>query len=530
MADTQRYNFEQGKLADWVKVFSRTSSVPLDRSQLFDSYADALAYAQGDGSDYRGIGKTAWVGQPISVVENNVAKFYIISEKSTVVNGETVVERVLESVGSGVIVLENFTIQSGNIVEAAADKVGSLVYITAGSAAYPKGLYIITGANKVAAFATPDNLKIVKKETANSGASATYELQLNGVKQGVAIDIPKDLVVSSGSIVTFTDNDKPFPTGVTVAGTYIKLTLANSGGDLYINVNSLVDVYTTGDTIINVEGYKISVNVSNLVSKVLVDTTFVAAIENYLTNLETKILGTVGTDFVSKTQLLQTRKYEVFAKPNLPYIPVSGDNVTYEGEFIEIPLTWSFTEFSIKSAKCFVDTTLIHTQNSFSDTEVLKIPLDAVLPFIHSREIRIRLEFNINDQKLDNSLSTITTTTFVIFYPVPAIYTFETSNESDNIVSTTAIGFIKPQVQSNLKKVSIAVDTLYFNEGRNLGILIPKSYGLVKVFVKSNGFTVPIEFWKEVTYAENTYNVYKFTTISGMVEISNVEIEVYLPA
>ena len=201
MADTQRYNFEQGKLADWVKVFSRTSSVPLDRSQLFDSYADALAYAQGDGSDYRGIGKTAWVGQPISVVENNVAKFYIISEKSTVVNGETVVERVLESVGSGVIVLENFTIQSGNIVEAAADKVGSLVYITAGSAAYPKGLYIITGANKVAAFATPDNLKIVKKETANSGASATYELQLNGVKQGVAIDIPKDLVVSSGSIV-----------------------------------------------------------------------------------------------------------------------------------------------------------------------------------------------------------------------------------------------------------------------------------------------------------------------------------------
>lgn len=301
MTDTQRYNFEQGKLADWVKVFSRTSSVPLDRSQLFDSYEDALAYAQGDGSDYRGIGKTAWVGQPISVVENNVAKFYIISEKSTVVDGETVVERVLESVGgSSVVILENFTIQGGSVVEATADKVGSLVYITAGSAAYPKGLYIITGANKVAAFATPDNLKIVKKETANSGASATYELQLNGVKQGVAIDIPKDLVVSGGSIVTFTDSDKPFPSGVTTAGTYIKLTLANSGGDLYINVNSLVDAYTAGDDYIKVENYKISLNWDDVVAALIVDTNFTKFVSDTLASFKTTLLSELDATYASK--------------------------------------------------------------------------------------------------------------------------------------------------------------------------------------------------------------------------------------
>lgn len=55
-----------GKL-DWALEFNRTGKFPLDRSSMFGSYADALAYARQDGSDTRKIGGTSYVGQIISV-------------------------------------------------------------------------------------------------------------------------------------------------------------------------------------------------------------------------------------------------------------------------------------------------------------------------------------------------------------------------------------------------------------------------------------------------------------------------------
>lgn len=52
---------------DWAKSFNRTSAEPLDRSSIFASYADALAYAKQDGTDSRQIGKTSYIGQVIVV-------------------------------------------------------------------------------------------------------------------------------------------------------------------------------------------------------------------------------------------------------------------------------------------------------------------------------------------------------------------------------------------------------------------------------------------------------------------------------
>lgn len=75
-----RYEYESDKPAGFAKIFNRTSNVPLERSQLFDSYEDALAYAKGDGSDYRKMGRTSWAGQPISVIENGVISFYVVNQ------------------------------------------------------------------------------------------------------------------------------------------------------------------------------------------------------------------------------------------------------------------------------------------------------------------------------------------------------------------------------------------------------------------------------------------------------------------
>ena len=61
-----------------------------------------------------------------------------------------------------------------------------------------------------------------------------YEVTQGGAVVGT-INIPKDLVVESGTVVTDPDG--------MAAGTYIKLILANVADPLFINVGSLVDIY-----------------------------------------------------------------------------------------------------------------------------------------------------------------------------------------------------------------------------------------------------------------------------------------------
>lgn len=98
---------------------------------------------------------------------------------------------------------------------------------------------------------------IEKSATADDNASASYKLMKDGAQVGATINIPKDMVVSSGAVV---EN----PTGQ-ATGVYIELTLANATNDkLYIPVNQLVDDYT-GSTYITVgtDG-KIELNTTEL--------------------------------------------------------------------------------------------------------------------------------------------------------------------------------------------------------------------------------------------------------------------------
>ena len=63
---------------DWAMPFQRTGAFPLDRSNLFETLADAQLYAQG-GADKRGLGGTSYIGQMIVVYENDVVTAYIIN-------------------------------------------------------------------------------------------------------------------------------------------------------------------------------------------------------------------------------------------------------------------------------------------------------------------------------------------------------------------------------------------------------------------------------------------------------------------
>ena len=88
----------------------------------------------------------------------------------------------------------------------------------------------------------PD-LKIEKLTTPTTGSVNTYEFTY-GDNTAVKIEIPdfKDKVVSSGEVIVVDDTH---PVSGLTNGTYLKLVIANDDANpVYINTNSLVDVYT----------------------------------------------------------------------------------------------------------------------------------------------------------------------------------------------------------------------------------------------------------------------------------------------
>ena len=92
----------------------------------------------------------------------------------------------------------------------------------------------------------------------SEGMLKTYVLS-QGAEELGKIDIPKDLVVTEGSVVENPDEEHQ--------GTYIKLVIANQEAPLYINVRDLIDIYTAAAGATQVQ---LAVNGNNEISATLV--------------------------------------------------------------------------------------------------------------------------------------------------------------------------------------------------------------------------------------------------------------------
>lgn len=157
--------------------------------------------------------------------------YKLIEDLTTVVNGKGVVETVEgnETIsvntydgGKGVTVAVKISKEIGNALSTKTD-----------------GLFV--GDIKVPEYT------LAKLDEATAGMGASYQLKKDGTAVGATIDIPKDLVVKSGSVKDFEAG--ALPEGVTEAGTYIELTLQNDDNTkIYINVSKLIDIYAGGDT------------------------------------------------------------------------------------------------------------------------------------------------------------------------------------------------------------------------------------------------------------------------------------------
>lgn len=123
-------------------------------------------------------------------------------------------------------------------VKDAKDTVESKIGILTNLATASKG-NVVGAVNEVKS--SIDSLKTssaisVDTTNTNSGMAKSYQIK-QGAKLITTIDIPKDMVVKSGTV-------EKNPVGQ-ASGTYLVLTLANATNDkVYINVGTLVDIYT----------------------------------------------------------------------------------------------------------------------------------------------------------------------------------------------------------------------------------------------------------------------------------------------
>lgn len=156
-----------------------------------------------------------------------------------------------------------------------------------------------------ASWAALPEYTITKDAQAETGYAHTYHLTKDGVNVGASINIPKDMVVESGTVKTCTQDDVPV-VGYKVGDKYIDLVLANSSqSHLYILVSDLIDVYQ-GSTYIDITNNTISLKYSDLETK-LQDTFYTESeINDIVDDLETSIATKVAqSDYDTKIAELE---------------------------------------------------------------------------------------------------------------------------------------------------------------------------------------------------------------------------------
>ena len=149
--------------------------------------------------------------------------------------------------------------------------------------------------------ASSSEYTIVKQQTAENGYSATYYLTKDGAQTGEKINIPKDMVVESGTVETCSVANQPVE-GLAVGDKYIDLVIANSNGEhIYIPAEDLVDDYTAG-TAITISGRTISVNLDTL-KQTFAQKSEVTTQLNFKADKATTLAGYGITDAYTKTEV-----------------------------------------------------------------------------------------------------------------------------------------------------------------------------------------------------------------------------------
>lgn len=252
----------------------RGNPIPLDTTAVWYNKTELETYAAS--------GATAYVGQILTLVADSKCEAYMISNEagtliklaSTTASGDLAsdvatlqgqVADLISKVGKAAQGGVSSTGLYALIDEVKALAEGKVASVSAadqsvtigGTATTPiVGVAISADAGNALSLAS-DGLKVTipevtipeyslkKLDAATAGMSASYQLTKDGTGIGAVIDIPKDMMVKSGSVQTYETGS--LPAGVTEAGTYIVLVLNDAAETkLYINVGNLIEYVTSG--------------------------------------------------------------------------------------------------------------------------------------------------------------------------------------------------------------------------------------------------------------------------------------------
>ena len=135
-------------------------------------------------------------------------------------------------------------------------------------------------------------------ESTPEGFAKVYNIKQTSTGLNATINIPKDMVVSSGKVETYTLSGE-----WGLAGTYLVLTLANATSDkVYINVGNLIEYVTSGSTADD----QIQIEIDN----------------------EHKITAILKNSSVTKEQLDTNLQNELNSKVNAEYVEQNGSKIT----------------------------------------------------------------------------------------------------------------------------------------------------------------------------------------------------------
>lgn len=238
----------------------------------------AVWYDKTELETYAASGATAYVGQILTLVADSKCEAYMISNEagtliklaSTTASGDlasdvaTLQGQVADLISKVGTAAQGETVAATGLY-ALIDEVKALTegkvtsvgatdksVVVGGTTTAPKIQVQISKDSDNALSLAADGLKVVVpdvthpeysiiEDKTSTDYSAVYHLTKDGKNVGAAINIPKDMVVKSGTVETN-------PTGKP-AGTYLVLTLANTTEDkIYINVGDLIEYVTAGDS------------------------------------------------------------------------------------------------------------------------------------------------------------------------------------------------------------------------------------------------------------------------------------------
>ena len=260
----------------------------------------AVWYNKTELETYAASGATAYVGQILTLVAESKCEAYMISnEAGTLV-------KLAQTSASGDLANDVATLQGqvadliskvgskagadteatglykeiADVLAVANGKVSSVKatdasVVIGGTATEPTVSVAISADEGNALSLAADGLKVTipgvtipeyslkKLDAATAGMSASYQLTKDGTGIGAVIDIPKDMMVKSGSVQTYEAGS--LPAGVTEPGTYIVLVLNDTAETkLYINVGNLIEYVTSGSA----EGDMVFINIDPQTHKV----------------------------------------------------------------------------------------------------------------------------------------------------------------------------------------------------------------------------------------------------------------------